>query len=170
MTAPKGNRFWEARSSHGAKPKFADDPKELEGAKTASEKLWAACVEYFEWVEDNPLLSSELVKFQGAATKAMLPKMRAMTLKGLCRFIDISFETWTTWRSDRQDLSDIITRVEEVVFEQKLTGAAADMLNSNIIARELGLGDKVDNVSSDGSMTPQVTQYQLPSNGRDKDT
>ena len=144
MAAPKGNRFWEARSSHGAKPKFADDPKELEGAQTAAEKLWKACVEYFEWVEDNPLLSSELVKFQGSATEAILPKMRAMTLKGLCRFIDISFETWTTWKSDRKDLSDIITRVEEVVFEQKLTGAAADMLNPSIIARDLGLADKQD--------------------------
>ena len=44
MAAPKGNRFWEARSSHGANPKFKD-PSDL----------WGACVEYFEWVDDNPL-------------------------------------------------------------------------------------------------------------------
>lgn len=44
MAAPKGNRFWEARSSHGRNPKFE-----------SPEALWAACCEYFEWVEANPL-------------------------------------------------------------------------------------------------------------------
>ena len=131
MAAPKGNQFWRARSSHGANPKFAN-----------AEDLWAACCEYFQWVEDNPLLSTELVKFQGAATEAVLPKMRAMTLQGLCRFIDIQYVTWIDWRRNRKDLSNVITRVEEVVYEQKLTGAAADLLNPNIIARDLGLADK----------------------------
>lgn len=44
MAAPKGNRFWEARSSHGRNPKFE-----------ASGALWLACCEYFEWVEANPM-------------------------------------------------------------------------------------------------------------------
>lgn len=47
MAAPKGNRFWEARSSHGRNPKFE-----------SPEALWAACCEYFEWADDNPLLST----------------------------------------------------------------------------------------------------------------
>ena len=131
MSAPVNNEFWKARSSHGRKPIFSEP-----------ESLWVACCEYFQWVEDNPLLSTELVKFQGAATEAVLPKMRAMTLQGLCRFIDIQYVTWIDWRRNRKDLSNVITRVEEVVYEQKLTGAAADLLNPNIIARDLGLADK----------------------------
>ncbi len=131
MAAPLGNRFWEARSSHGANPKFE-----------TAEQLWDACVEYFEWVEDNPLQSSEPVKFQGSGTLMEVPKMRAMTIQGLCIFIGITTVTWRDWRESRDDLSSIITRVEEIMYEQKFSGAAADMLNPNIIARDLGLADK----------------------------
>lgn len=140
-----GNRFWEARSSHGRKPKFAKP-----------DDLWNACTEYFDWNEANPLQTSELVKFQGQATVATLPKMRAMTIKALCRFIDIDYSTWCDWKARRADLSDIIVRVEEIIYEQKLTGAAADLLNPNIIARQLGLSDKKEiegqlvNITIDG--------------------
>ena len=34
---------------------------------------------------------------------------------------------------------------EEIIYNQKFTGAAADLLNPNIIARELGLADKQQN-------------------------
>lgn len=36
----------------------------------------------------------------------------------------------------------VITQAEAVIYEQKFTGAAADLLNPNIIARDLGLADK----------------------------
>lgn len=128
-----GNRFWEARSSHGVRPKF-EDP----------DSLWSACCEYFEWVEANPLWEDRLVTFQGAATHEPVAKMRAMTLQGLCFFIDVTRETWGTWRESRPDLSDVIARAEGVIYQQKFAGAAADLLNANIIARDLGLADKAD--------------------------
>lgn len=130
MPAPKGNRFWEARSSHGRKPLF-DSP----------DALWDACVEYFEWVDDNPLKASELVKFQGQATVASVPKMRAMTITGLCIFLDIGTTTWDSYR-EKEDFQGVVTRVENVIRTQKFAGAAADLLNPNIIARDLGLADK----------------------------
>lgn len=126
-----GNKIWEARSTAGPKPVFAT-PEELE----------AACVEYFEWVHENPLKTVELVKFQGAAKQVEVPKMRAMTIGALCLFLDITQKTWFAWRESRSDLSDVITRVEEVIRQQKFEGAAADLLNPNIIARDLGLAEK----------------------------
>lgn len=134
-----GNRFWTARSSHGAKPKFAD-----------GESLWAACVEYFEWNEDNPLQETKGFAYQGEVTKATFPKMRAMTVGGLCLFLDISHDTWIEWRKTRSDLSEVITRVEAVIFKQKFEGASADLLNGNIISRELGLADKSEITGKDG--------------------
>lgn len=131
MGAPKGNQFWKARSSHGRKPKFA-----------SPDDLWAACGEYFQWVEDNPLKTSELVKFQGEATIATLPKMRAMTINGLCMFLDIQRATWDEYRKKSEDFLNIVTRAEGIIYEQKFSGAAADLLNPNIIARELGLSEK----------------------------
>ncbi|EBY7415841.1 terminase small subunit, partial [Salmonella enterica subsp. enterica serovar Alachua] len=124
----KGNRFWEVRSSHGAKPKF-ENP----------EDLWSACVEYFNWVDENPLYKDQLVTFQGAATHEPVAQMRAMTLMGLCLFIDISIKQWNVWRDERADLGEVISRAEAVIYQQKFSGAAADLLNANIISRELGL-------------------------------
>lgn len=132
-----GNQFWKARSSHGRKPIFE-----------SPEQLWEVCQEYFQWVEDNPLMQSELVKFQGEATLAEVPKMRAMTISGLCIFLDIDMSTWENYREkvDKEnpdkDFFRITTRVERIIYNQKFAGASADMLNANIIARDLGLSDK----------------------------
>ena len=139
MAAPKGNKFWEARSSHGANPKF----------EHASD-LWDACLEYFEWIERNPLLEGKVVTAGGKAKVMSLPKMRAMTTTGLCVFLDITLQTWTEWRAKREDLSDVITRVEQIIRTQKFEGAAADLLNPSIIARELGLADKTEVTGANG--------------------
>ena len=68
-------------------------------------------------------------------------KMRAMTLDGLCIFLDVSFQTWLNYKT-RKGFLDIIGRVESIVCVQKFTGAAAGLLNPNVIARDLGLADK----------------------------
>jgi len=132
MGAPKGNRFWKARASHKGHAPAYESP----------EDLWGACQQYFEWVEKNPLEAAETVKFQGSASIVMVPKMRAMTIEGLCRFIGITSRAWRDWRQNRKDVLPVITQVEEIMFEQKFTGAAADLLNPNIIARDLGLVDR----------------------------
>ena len=132
MAAPKGNRFWEARSSHGRKPIFE-----------SPELLWDACQQYFDWNENNPLRAAELVKFQGEAKIKYVPKMRVMTIGGMCMFIGISQEAWQLYRV-REDYIPICMRAEEAIRRQKFEGASAEMLNPLIIARDLGLRDKQD--------------------------
>jgi hypothetical protein len=134
MAAPKGNRFWEARSSHGRDKIFSDEAV-----------LWDAALEYFEWVEDNPLKGAKLFKIKNdedkdEITESPYSKMRAMTIEGLCLFLDIGTSTWYEYRAD-EDFADIISRIESVIYSQKFAGAAADLLNANIIARDLGLKD-----------------------------
>ena len=126
----KGNQFWKQRSTHGRKPIFKD-----------AEQLESACFEYFEWIERNPLQAAELVKFQGKAKVKTVPKMRAMTESGLCIFLDIATTTWYQYK-DNVDYKEVTTRVCEIIYNHKFAGAAADMLNANIIARDLGLSDK----------------------------
>ena len=132
MAAPAGNQFWRVRSSHGRKPIFE-----------TPEDLWNACEEYFEWVEENPLYEAKAFAYQGDVKIEKLPKMRAMTLEGLCIFLDIGRRTWDDYRA-RKDYSPVTTRVEDVMRSQKFAGAAAELLNPNIIARDLGLADKQD--------------------------
>ena len=134
-----GNRFWEARSSCGPKPKFA-----------GPDELWSACAEYFEWNEAHPLHEAKAFAYEGKATVEALPKMRAMTLGGLCMFLDISEQTWRDWRTTRPDLSEIITRAEAVIRRQKFEGAAAGLLVPQIIARDLGLAERQEVSGPDG--------------------
>lgn len=133
MQFQKGNKFWLARSSHGRNPIFSNP-----------EQLRNACYEYFEWVENNPLYEEKIFHSQGIITKDTVTKMRAMTISGLCIFLDIDRTTWENYRNNH-DFFRITKEVEEIIYNQKFTGAAADLLNSNIIARELGLADKQQN-------------------------
>tara|TARA_R110000850_G_scaffold114430_2_gene229290 strand:- start:193 stop:714 length:522 start_codon:yes stop_codon:yes gene_type:complete len=144
----KGNRFWELRSSHGRKPIFA-----------SSKDLWKCSTEYFEWCEDNPLYETKAFAFQGVVTTEELPKMRAMTVMGLCLFLDISQETLSDY-AKKDGFIGVVASIKNIIRDQKFSGAAADLLNANIIARDLGLKDKsdVDHSSSDGSMTPKETK------------
>lgn len=153
MPAPKGNRFWEARSSHGRKPIFSDP-----------EQLWTACVEYFEWVEDNPL--QEGIAYQGKLSDDALPKMRAMTLWGLCNFLDIGENTWREY-CKREDFLQVTSRVDQIIRQQKFEGASAGLLNPNIIARDLGLAEKNEHTGKDGgpieihNMTAEQRQQRI---------
>jgi hypothetical protein len=145
MGAPTGNQFWKNRTKHGRDRLFSS-PK----------ALWEASCEYFEWVEANPLWENKVAQFQGAVIDMPVAKMRAMTLDGLWFYLKIGNQTWYEYKS-REDFSEVITDIEQVIRNQKFTGAAADLLNPNIIARDLGLKDTSahDHTSSDGSMTPK---------------
>lgn len=150
MSAPVGNKFWEARSSHGRNPVF-EVPNEL----------WIACCEYFEWVEQNPLLETKAFGSKDGPQTIELPKMRAMTISGLCIFLDISRKTWGEYR-DREGFGIITSRVDEIIRTQKFEGASADLLNPNIIARELGLADKTELTGKNGGAIEQkVTVFEL---------
>ncbi len=130
MSAPVGNKFWELRSKHGRDRLFE-----------TSELMWEAAVEYFNWCESNPLIE---IDFKGKdATEVRMPKMRAFTLMGLCLYLDCNTQYFSQFKkSCTQDFSLVITRIEEIIYNQKFTGAAAGFLNPNIIARDLGLQDK----------------------------
>lgn len=139
-----GNSFWMARSTHGRKPIFKSPAQ-----------LWDGCLQYFEWVEENPLQEQKAFHAAGHITKTNIDKMRAMTIQGLCIFLGISEDTWLNYKKKRgEDFLGICKDVESIIYNQKLTGASADLLNASIIARHLGLKDHTDVSSEDGSMSP----------------
>lgn len=135
MPAPKGNKFWEKRSKHGRDKIFV----------TPTILLDAAC-EYFTWCEDNPLMS---VEYAGGK-RVRIPKMRALTIHGLCIFLGVNTTYFNDFKSalkeqdteTNKDFSQVIKKIEDIIYNQKFEGAAAGFLNANIIARDLGLADK----------------------------
>lgn len=143
MAAPQGNRFWELRSKHG-RDKLFETPA----------LLWKAACEYFEWCEKNPLMETEAkVTSDGAGLGSSvqmieLPKMRPFTLHGLCLYLDCNTAYFRSFKSQeraqKEDYSTVIGKIEETIYNQKFSGAAAGFLNANIIARDLGLSDKTE--------------------------
>lgn len=149
MPAPIGNQFWKVRSSHGR------------GAKYESpDMLWDACCEYFEWVDANPLYEAQAFAYQGTVTMQPVAKMRAMTLAGLCIFLEITFQNWTEYR-EREGFSDITTRVDAIIRTQKFEGASAGLLNASIIARDLGLSEKSEHSGIGGGPIEHRTKITL---------
>jgi len=144
MQFQTGNQFWKMRETHGRNPIFE-----------TPEQLWVAACEYFQWVENNPLLEEKIFHAQGIITKDTVTKMRAMTIRAMCFFIGLSRQGWQEY-SEKPDFSDIVKEIEDVIYSQKFEGAAADMLNSNIIARELGLSDKVQNEHTGANGKPLI--------------
>ena len=143
--APKGNKYWEFRNKHGREYEYSP------------EALWREAVKYFEWVESNPLKEEKVFHAQGIITKAEVNKMRAMTINGFCLFADITYQTFLNYR-DNKDFFEVVTRIEETIRSQKFEGAAADLLNPNIIARDLGLKDKVENETTSINYNTTVTR------------
>jgi len=150
MAAPAGNQFWKARSSHGRNPIFA-----------SPDEIWTAASEYFDWVEANPLWEDKITSFQGVNTHEPVAKMRAMTVGGLCIFLDIGNSTWDEYR-DKEGFAEVTTRAEKIIRTQKFAGAAAGLLNANIIARDLGLADKSEFTGKDGApLVPETSDRDL---------
>jgi hypothetical protein len=137
-----GNSAWRSRAKHGVDKIF----------RTPAD-LWAACIEYFEWAEENPLYAVETVKYMGTATLQPVPKLRMLTIKSMCIFLGTPQATWYNYRK-YPGYEDTCAQVEAIIYEQKLNGAAADLLNSNIISRHLGLSDN-QNINQSGSINTE---------------
>lgn len=132
MGAPAGNRFWERRSKHGRDKLFA-----------TPDLMWKAAGEYFQWCIDNPLIEIDFVGKD--AIQVEKPKMRAFTLHGLTLYLDCNLQYFGDFKKTcDKDFSLVITRIEQIIYDQKFSGAAAGFLKENLIARDLGLADKKD--------------------------
>ena len=137
MAAPKGNKFWELRPSHGRKPIF-DSPEEL----------WVKSCGYFNWCHDNPLY--EMKPFncgEAGIVQEPIAKMRAMTIQGLCFYLGISDETWADY-CKKEDFIGICGDIKKVIFTQKFEGVSAGLLSGSLIAKEIGLSSGSSNSSS----------------------
>lgn len=131
MAAPKGNSFWKLRTKHGRDKLFS-----------SPDILWEAATEYFEWCDTNPLIA---IEFNGKdAIECEIPKMRAYTWSGLEYYLGITSLRDYKSKEEYKDFSQVITRIEQIIYTQKFEGAAAGFLNANIISRDLGLADKKD--------------------------
>lgn len=134
-----GNEFWKFRKRHGRKTIYTP------------EEFLDKAFEYFQWNNDNPLMEAKIiprgvVKNKGKEDEEIvftidIPKMRAMSISGLCNFADINTDTFYEY-AKRHEFADVIRTIKDVMYQQKFEAASAELLNANIISRDLGLVDK----------------------------
>lgn len=146
MTEKKSDKPWVKRSHQKISPIFPDP-----------EDLWKAAVEYFEWVERTPKYENKLVSYMGVTTVERLPLERPMTISGLCIFIGVPYRTWWGWSKENTgNLAEMCDLIQQIITNQKFEGAALNLFNANLISRELGIADRLDFTSSDGTMSPHT--------------
>lgn len=125
-----GNQLWKNRSKHGRDTLFA-----------TPELLWDAAKEYFQWCDENPLKDTR------AFGQAWV--QRPYTKSGLCQFLNCNskyFDNFKEHASD--DFNYIISDIEQTIFTQKFELASIGVFKENLIARELGISDKIKNEHS----------------------
>lgn len=134
-----GQKTWTLRQFDDSKPRLYY-PHEL------LEKF----MEYEEWMTDNPLY--EPIVHQKTGTLINVPKMRAMTVKGFCLFAGLAQNSYYQYRNQKE-YQVICKVIEDAIYVQKFEGAAAGLLNTGIIVRDLGLQEVVQHTVSDDRKT-----------------
>jgi hypothetical protein len=132
MPAPKGNKYWEARSSHGRNPIFA-----------SPDELLKSCTEYFNHADDNPIVSYKPYVTNGAVEQMETIHKRPYTLEGLYVFVGISLDGFRDYEK-REGFIEVCKEVRQTIRDQKLSGAMVGIFQHNIVARDIQLRDGVD--------------------------
>lgn len=163
VKASQKDRWWNARASIVKQQGIDEITKPTAGRPPyfpTPEDLWEACCEYFEWVEDNPEYGSQVIAYKGQGSTVAVPKKRAMTLTGIQMFLGMRPQTWWDYRDNKgEGFKMVCEAAQRVIWVQKFTGAAADLLNQAIIARDLGLKDSHE-VSGPGGRPIQTESKQ----------
>lgn len=131
MGAHKGNEFYKKVKAPTGRPK-----------KYTPKELWDKAVEYFAWVESNPLFTTKVL---GNGRKIQIAIVRPMTEMAFCLFANISLDTFKRYKDSLgayKDFCGVSRNISLIIYTQKFEGAAIGLFNTNIIARELGLSEK----------------------------
>lgn len=162
MPAPKGNKYWELRSKDGSDKIFA-----------TPESIWTYAEEYFKWSDNNIWHINEQLKQKPIIPKdskltakeikelinpiVKIPTVSPYSISGFCLYVGIDFQTFLNYETKEgyEEYFEIMARIRNIIETQQFDGATVGVFNPNIIARKLGLVDKKDHGSSDGTMTPK---------------
>lgn len=147
--------------------------------ETASD-LFDEAMEYFEWSENNPIQNYII----SAGKRILSPLRRPFTLHGLCVYMGVNTRyitdieeralgktdpTKPDYSERESDFSQVCFHIREIIYQQKYEGAAVGQFKENLIARDIGLHESVNNKLYSGNDEPlksQISIIQLPDNGR----
>ncbi|WEY17726.1 terminase small subunit [Vibrio phage Vc1] len=106
------------------------------------EQLMQLVVNYFEWAETNAIKAGGSESFQGRTYQDTIHRPRVFTWNGLTLFPGVSTGIIQRWKR-QPGYMEVLDFADMVIREQKYQYAANGMINTNMIAKELGI-DKGD--------------------------
>lgn len=145
--------YWAWRATTG-RPKAIPTP----------EKLLELAFEYFQEVDDTPILKEELLKGgMFAGDKGTTNLQRPYTWAGLesklyaagiiCRLDEYKRNVTGSY----DDFQDALRIIDNEMTDQKFSGAAVGIFNAGIIASDLGLAKKIEqSVSFEQPLFPEL--------------
>lgn len=171
--APAGNQFWKLRAKHGRDTLFEDADKLKEAIEEYFEwQINNPIMKYEQTRTNRPPVKNADGSETYPDPLIGLPTARPFTMVGLRLYLDCSEAYFSTFKHNlrekikpyepttseneteeqakirvkkAEDFLSVITWAENVIYNQKFEGAAAGIYNANIIARDLGLREGVDN-------------------------
>jgi hypothetical protein len=144
MAPAKGTQFWKLRNKHGRKKLFE-----------TPELLWTSACEYFDWCDNNPILSTKSSSStQGTSTEEK-EHQRPYTKQGLFFYLECSDDWLRNFRKTcNNDFLRVIEAIEQTIENQQVAHAMVGVFNANLVARLNGIKDHSD-VTTNGKEIQQ---------------
>lgn len=131
-------------------------------ATLTPEQVMNLIVQYFEWAELNAIKAGETATFQGRVYQDTIHKPRIFTWEALKLFCGFSGTALAKWKL-KPGYDVVIEFAESVIKEQKYQLAANGMINSTMIAKELGI-DKGDTFNISANAETEVNTEEAMKN------
>ena len=127
------------------------------------EEWGAKFIEYLEargvkvWNKHEGIRGGEM-----AGTTVKVPHEMPLSIESFCVFAGVHKQTFYNYESDKDNepysnYFDITTHIREVIESDQIDGATVGAYNPSIIAKRLGLMDKVDYTSGGDKIDNHVT-------------
>ncbi|MCF0178622.1 MAG: terminase [Bacteroidales bacterium] len=113
--------------------------------KYTPEQLFQLAVKYFEWAEGQAIKAIETASHQGIVTESLVHKPRVFTLTAFQLFAGIPEKSYANMRK-QPGFDDVCDWIQSVIYEQKYQLASNNIINSNLIGKDLGI-DKPQEVN-----------------------
>lgn len=140
-----------------------------------AEDLWREALAYFNWCDDNPIMTTNKRKKSRSDTSESQsmeqePVSRPYTLDGLCLWCNI-LTPWATFkrdcgrRADAEQFAIVINACEQTIRNQQVTGAMIGIYSERLTARLNGITDKQELDAKVRSTTVDFDTYVRMLNG-----
>ncbi len=119
----------------------------------SAEALWKHFMAYIAESDDSPLKEQKAFSTKSGLVYAEVNKLRPYSIDAFLNFMGMAKSTWVKMRREETEtlMVETMELIESVVSDQMFQGAAAGLLNANIVSRRLGLVEKTEVVNHGSS-------------------